>query len=135
MVTVAQGAQRAPQEVYLGGYRILVSFEAMVGPAWADQGAARGDKGIPEPQPTGGLVIATGPDEFLFAGAGITATFDRRSLGGENGGLLSVEQGRFADGKWVHERWLNGDETNQGRHLSIGPGRFQIQRIRLYRYR
>ena len=127
--------QRQPQEVHLGGYRILVSFEAMMGPAWADQGSARGDRGSPEPQPTGGLVIATGPDEFLFAGSGITATFDRRSLGEETVGIVSVETGRFEGGKWVHERWLNGDETNQGRQVSLPPGHFGIQTVRLYRYR
>ena len=29
----------------------------------------------------------------------------------------------------------NGDQTNQGRHLRFAPGRFGIQRVKLYRYR
>jgi hypothetical protein len=31
-------------------------------------------------------------------------------------------------------RWLNGDETHQGRHVRLEPGRFSIQRVRLYLY-
>jgi hypothetical protein len=30
---------------------------------------------------------------------------------------------------------LNGDQTHQGRHVRLAPGEFQIQRVRLYRYR
>jgi hypothetical protein len=81
-----------------------------------------------------GVVIATGPDEFLFAGMGVTVTFATGEPGLQ-AGILSVEQGRFADGKWENVRWLNGDQTHQGRHLRLEPGRFAIQRIRLYRYR
>ena len=30
---------------------------------------------------------------------------------------------------------LNGDQTHQGRNLIFGSGEFEIQRVRLYRYR
>ncbi len=39
------------------------------------------------------------------------------------------------DGKWVNRRWLNGDQTHQGRHVRLEPGRISVQRVRLYRYR
>ena len=39
------------------------------------------------------------------------------------------------NGRWQNVRWLNGDETHQGRHLRLVPGRLSIQRIKLYRYR
>ena len=84
---------------------------------------------------TGGLVIATGPDEFILAGMGLTTTFQLREPNAPQVGLLSVEEGRFVDGQWQHLRWLNGDQTNQGRHVRNEPGRFSIQRVKLYQFR
>ena len=49
--------------------------------------------------------------------------------------LQSVEEGRYENGVWQHLRWLNGDQTHQGRHVRLEPGRFTIQRVKLYRYR
>ena len=79
-------------------------------------------------------MIATGPDEFLFAGIGVTVTFAIADAGWQ-AGILSVEEGRFVNGTWQNVRWLNGDQTHQGRHLRLEPGRISIQRIKLYRYR
>ncbi len=127
--------QRQPQQVWLGGYVVHVAFERGTPPPLSDgvinpTGAAGGAPTLP----AGGLVIAIGPDEFLFAGTGITATFSQRTGEKMQIGLLSVEEGNFVDGKWRHIRWLNGDQTNQGRHVRIAPGRFEIQRVKLYRY-
>ncbi|MBE3133650.1 MAG: DUF5597 domain-containing protein, partial [Acidobacteria bacterium] len=85
--------------------------------------------------PAGGLVIATGRDEFLFAGTNMTVTFAPAASEDATIGILSVEEGKFENGQWSHHRWLNGDQTHQGRHLRLEPGRFSVQRIRLYRYR
>jgi hypothetical protein len=41
-----------------------------------------------------------------------------------------ANQQRLAPG-----RWLNGDQNHQGRHLRLPSGKFDIQRIKLYRYR
>jgi len=49
-------------------------------------------------------------------------------------GLLSVEEGRFAAGQWENIRWLGGDQTHQGRHVRLEPGRFSMQRVKLYLY-
>ena len=126
--------QRQPQQIWLGGYVIHVSFERGFGPSLAD-GAVNSAAAANAPTlPSGGLVIATAPDEFLFAGTGITATFAQRAGAHRQVGLESVEEGRFVNGKWTHGRWLNGDETNQGRHVRIPPGQFGIQRVKLYRY-
>ncbi len=78
-------------------------------------------------------MIATGADEFLFAGIGMTVTFAATEPGWQSG-ILNVEEGRFVNGTWKNLRWLNGDETHQGRHLRLVPGRLSIQRIKLYRY-
>jgi hypothetical protein len=49
-------------------------------------------------------------------------------------GILSTEEGRFVAGKRENVRWLSGDETLQGRHGRLEPGRFSLQRVRLYAY-
>jgi beta-galactosidase GanA len=119
----------------LNGYVLHASFERSSPPSLAD-GVL--DPAAPQSArpawPAGGLVIATGPDEFLFAGIGVTVTF-AATQPGVQAGILSVEEGRFVNGAWQNVRWLNGDQTHQGRHLRLEPGRMSIQRIKLYRYR
>lgn len=126
--------QRQPQQVWLGGYVLHVTFERAGPIATAEGLVSAGGQG-PAGVPTGGLVIATAPDEFILGGTGITTTFQLRETGAPEVGLLSVEEGRFVDGKWTHLRWLNGDQTHQGRHVRLDPGRFGLVRVKLYRYR
>jgi len=120
--------QLQPQELRLGGCVLHVAYEH------AAPGAQAAGPAADAPPLTGGLVIATGPDEFVVAGSGLTVTF-QSPVGGEILGLLNVQEGRFVDGVWQGGRWLNGDQTNQGRFVRLEPGRFAIQRVRLYRYR
>jgi len=84
---------------------------------------------------SGGLVIAIAPDEYVFAGTGLTVTFEAAGGGDPIVGLLSVDEGKYVNGQWVVTRRLNGDQTHQGRHLRLPAGKFGIQRIKLYRYR
>jgi hypothetical protein len=80
-----------------------------------------------------GIFIATGPDEFYLAGGGLTITFSANTPGPPLVGLATVEEGRFADGRWVRGRVLAGDDTGQGNSVSLrGPG---ILRVTVYRYR
>jgi hypothetical protein len=82
-----------------------------------------------------GIFIATGPDEFYMAGNGLTITFSPNSPGPPIAGLATVEEGKFADGRWIRGRTLAGDDTGQGNSVSLrgqGPG---ILRVVLYRYR
>ena len=119
--------QRLPQQVRLGDYILNITFET-----YPPLTAAP----IPQPPPaiSGGLVIALGPDEFLFAGTGITVIFEANKSSDQIAGILSVQEGKYVKGQWQPGRWLNGDQTHQGRHLRLPPGRFGIQRIKLYRY-
>ncbi|PWT87723.1 MAG: beta-galactosidase [Blastocatellia bacterium] len=112
--------QRQPQQLTLGDYTLHVAFERQTNPS--------------SNALSGGLVIAVAPNEFLFAGTGLTITFDAATPGDPLVGILSVDEGQFENGQWVAGRRLNGDQTNQGRHLRLPPGRFGIQRIKLYRY-
>ena len=133
---------RQPSQVRLGNWVMQVSFERAAPPQLADglavvvgtENSALAAGGRAGTAPAGGLVIALGDDEFLFAGIGLTITF-APATGGGQAGLLSVEEGGFVEGKWQHLRWLNGDQTHQGRHVRLEPGRFVIQRVKLYRYR
>jgi beta-galactosidase GanA len=119
--------QRVPQQVRLNGYTLNVTYERP-SPLAAAPGARTTDA------PSGGLVIALGPDEFIFAGTGLIVTFEADAPGDTNVGILFAQEGKYTNGQWVPGRWLNGDQTHQGRHLRLGPGRFDLQRIKLYRY-
>jgi beta-galactosidase GanA len=126
--------QRQPQQVRMGDYVLSATFEKGAPPALADGVIVPAPGAVPPaPPPSGGLVIATAPDELVVAGTAVTVTF-ASTAPGQRAGILSAEEGRFVDGRWENIRWLGGDETHQGRHVRLEPGRFQVQRVRLYRY-
>jgi beta-galactosidase GanA len=80
------------------------------------------------------MILQTSPEEFVIAGMGVTLTFSPADGHGKVG-IDQVQEGRFAkDGTWVGGRWLNGDETHQGRHVQFADGQWTVQRVRLYRY-
>jgi beta-galactosidase GanA len=113
-----------PVEATLGNYRFTVSF--------VDSQAPRAGQNIAE---HGGMIIQTGPEDYLVAGQGIIVTFRPVGQGPPLAGIDNVWEGTFdPDGEWVPGRLLNGDQTHQGRHLRLAPGPVQLQRVRLYRY-
>ena len=84
----------------------------------------------------GGLMIHAGGEDFWFAGQGITITFKGADDGPPRVGIDVAEEGVFdAQGKWVAGRRLNGDQTHQGRHIRLSPGKPQIQKVRFFRFR
>jgi hypothetical protein len=83
-----------------------------------------------------GIFIATGADEFYMAGSGLTVTFSANTPGPPIVGLLAVEEGQFAAGRWIRGRTLAGDDTGQGNSVSLrGDGGESILRVKVYRYR
>jgi hypothetical protein len=116
--------QRAPQRARLGGYTLNVTYERP-----PTQGAQASEA------VSGGLAIAVGPDEFIFAGTGLVVTFEADTPGSPLVGILSIQEGKYVEGQWQPGRWLNGDQNHQGRHLRLPSGKFDLQRIKLYRYR
>jgi beta-galactosidase GanA len=120
--------QRQPQQVRLGNYILNITYERPAPSPVAQNSQSPAVL-------SGGLVIATGSDEFVFAGTGITVTFDADTRGDPIAGILSAQEGKYEKGQWIPGRWLNGDQTHQGRHIRLVSGRFGIQRIKLYRYR
>ncbi|HEY0945229.1 MAG TPA: DUF5597 domain-containing protein [Opitutaceae bacterium] len=129
--------QRKPHEVAFGGLIFSATYERLESPGLADGVINEaGDRPASRtPLPAGAIVIQLGPDEFLIGGIGVTVTFSAPTPGDPQIGILNCAEGRYVDGQWQHVRWLNGDQTHQGRHLRLEPGRFGLQRIKLYRYR
>jgi beta-galactosidase GanA len=114
-----------PQKIQVGNYTL-------------EAGAAR-RRGAPSaqapqqaPSPVA-MFIATGPDEYIAVGSGVTVTFSPNTPGPPLAGLATVEEGTFANGRWVPGRRLAGDDTEQGQYLDLRN--MGIQRFTLYRYR
>lgn len=98
------------------------------------------------------MIIQLDDEEFLVFGMGVKITFAPapETSNGTEGGTVSrtttgahervgidwVREGTFdAHGDWQPARWLNGDQTHQGRHIHLYDGWWTMQRIKLYRYR
>jgi beta-galactosidase GanA len=80
----------------------------------------------------GAALIQLDPDEFLVAGSDIRLRFSLAApQSGENSQLLDVEEGTFANGRWVMERRWNGDQVDYGINLA-GP---TLLKLRLGTYR
>lgn len=126
--------QLQPLQFRMDGIEINVAFEYALPPSLADGVINEaGDRSSAERLPAGGLVIQTGDKEFLFAGMGLTVTFQSLEPGTKIG-IVEAEEGTFTDGQWKNALWLNGDQTHQGRHIRLVPGGFSIQRVKLYSY-
>jgi beta-galactosidase GanA len=123
-LSVAGVVDETPRVFDLGGYTLNVS---MVDP--------RTPKATQEIAAHGGLIIQTGPDEFLVAGRGVVVRFADAAKSGDQVGIEQIIEGEFIDGKWVGGRWLNGDQSGQGRYLRLPPEKFGIQKVKVYRYK
>jgi hypothetical protein len=140
IAAVSMSGQTTSEEVTLGGYRITATRGGGRGPGAGGGGGAA-------PAPGYGLIINTGPDEFLMAGAGVTFTFAAASGETEVVGLANVEEGTYVDGVWKAGRNLSGDEimisydqSAMAAQRQTGSGvKFQgatpsLQKVRVYRF-
>ena len=109
-----------PQAVSLGGYNITLSRPRM---PLADESKQKstqsaelpgavslGSRSMPNDTRPFALVVNTAPDEFLFIGANGDPTFEADSPGPPRVTVLSRDEGRYRNGRWVSGRRLNGDE-------------------------
>lgn len=115
------------KEITLGNYELTVSHDY----TWKYSSGPKDADSWPK---AGGLIISTGPDEYVIAGTGLIITFEPAEQTKAKAGILRIEEGVYSEGKWIGGRRLNGDESHQGRHLRIPMGQFGIQQIQLYRY-
>lgn len=116
--------EETPQSFMLGGYKFTVSFVDPWTPKDKQDIAANG-----------GLIIQTGDDSFIVAGKGVVVTFEDAAPDKQAVGIEQIVEGRYVDGVWKPGRWLNGDESHQGRHLKINADGFGIQQLKLYKFR
>jgi beta-galactosidase GanA len=80
------------------------------------------------------MILQIGSEEFVVVGLGVVVTFALADGQGKVG-IESVQEGRYeAGGFWHGGRWLNGDQTHQGRHIRLPGDTWHVQRVRLYRY-
>lgn len=98
---------------------------------------------LPAGERSAGLVIRTGAGEFIVAGQGIEVGFAARTPGPRQTNILEVDLGHVADGRFVPDLRLNGDETaaNWRARIPPNPGNAvldptlpRILRVRVYRH-
>lgn len=112
---------RPAQTVSLGGFL----FTGTLSRAWREQTLLTHDGAM--------LILQASPTEFYIFGSGLNVTFARDpDVDFGMAGIESVERVSRANGKWTIDARLNGDQTNQGRQLTMDPLRFEIFRVRLY---
>ena len=111
------------QQVILGDYKLNVKLDA----GWG--------KPVTPGMLAGSIIISVGSDEYLIAGKSQVITFEPNTAGDPIAGIGSIQRGRFVKGQWITDLYLNGDEDHQGRHLRLSPNEYDIQRVKLYRYR
>ena len=113
---------RPTRTVALGGYL----FEAALSRTWPARTLATDDGAM--------IAIQSKPNEFYIGGSGLTISFARDpDTDNKLSGIASIEEvRRDASGGWATQRPLNGDQSNQGRQLSMDPHRMRIYRVKLY---
>lgn len=113
---------RPTRTVALGGYL----FEAALSRTWPARTLATDDGAM--------IAVQSKPDEFYVVGSGLTISFSRDpDADNKLSGIASIEEvSRDANGGWTTQRWLNGDQSNQGRQLSMDPHRMRIYHVKLY---
>jgi hypothetical protein len=127
---VVLGSLTPSQKITLGDYTLTIAGGGGRLPAAAASGP------VPAAPVPHGIFIATGPDEIYMAGTGLSITFAPNTPGPPMAGLGTVEEGHFAEGRWIRGRALAGDDTGQGQNVSLRGGRGDsILRVTLYRYR
>ncbi len=116
-----------PRQAFrLGDYLIETRFSSRsFGPAGAGAPADR----------VAGLFISVGPDDYVILGRSMMVCFALATDPSQHVGLGTVEEGVYADGRWVPGRRLNGDETPEWKALRFRGDGYSLQRVKLYRYR
>lgn len=104
-------------DLTLGGYTLHVTLDEIFG--------SHAETGF-------GVILTTGPDEFLGAGRGFRVEFTPRS--GPPVGIAAVDEGTLDDsGQWVAGRRLNGDENDQGKGWRFDSRQLRTETVKLYR--
>ncbi len=81
------------------------------------------------------MVLQIGANEFYVLGSGLTVTFSRDAdVDDQIAGIARIEEISNINREWITHRRLNGDQSNQGRELSMSPREVRVYRVALYHY-
>jgi beta-galactosidase GanA len=122
---VVEGTEQRSGRILFGGYNITVNWASMQ--MQNNQNVQNANRRI------GILFMQTGEDEFLIAGSGSATLSFSPDSGSQTAGIASIDEKVMANGKWIWQRRLNGDENGQGQILRLYSNAI-IYKIRLYRY-
>lgn len=122
----------------VGGVRFTATFDRTTSGGATSTSAlpthGNGRWEAPPGTPLGGvMLIQLAEDEYVALGKGVVLTFES-CTGDQRVGIESAQAGHFEGGEWQGRRWLNGDQTHQGRHIHLYDGVWSMQRFKLYRY-
>lgn len=120
--------EKDEETAVVGDWNIIVKYT----------GAGVGHSGKP-----GAIIIQTAEEEFILIGQGVDIGFGSRVPGLRNTAILSVEMGRFENGVFHTELFLNGDETGANYRAKLPPNtsnqfltpaKPRILRVKVYRH-
>lgn len=112
---------RPAQTVALGGYL----FQGSLTRNWFSGALQANDGAV--------LILQTVPDEFLAIGSGLTIKFSRDpDTDDKIAGIASIDEVAPDGSGWKVLEHMNGDQSNQGRQLSMDSHEVKIYRVRLY---
>lgn len=112
---------RPTQTVAIGGYL----FQGSLSRAWST-GALQANDGAM-------LLLESAPNEFLVVGMGLTVKMTRDPDADANiAGIASIGEIAKEGSQWNVIARENGDQSNQGRQLTMDPHKVRIYRVRLY---
>ena len=112
---------RPTQTVALGGYL----FQGSLSRSWPTNVMQENDGAM--------LLLESAPNEFLIVGMGLTVKLSRDpDKDARIAGIASIEEVVREGSGWKVAERRNGDQSNQGRQLSMNPHDVQVYRVRLY---
>ena len=128
--------QNPVEEIVLGDYKIMVELSRSRRTP-STSGAGQGY----------GIIINSGPDEYIIYGSNIQVSFSPNTPGPAIAAIARLDEGKYENGNWIQGRRLNGDdimlyynlaekalENKTGTGLRFGNTNESIQRVKLYRY-
>ncbi|HVN03852.1 MAG TPA: DUF5597 domain-containing protein [Bryobacteraceae bacterium] len=121
-IVLHANSPRASQTVALGGYL----FQASLSRTWPANELLEKDGGM--------FLIESARDEFFVVGGGLTVKITRDpDTDAHIAGIASIEEVSRSGRAWTVTARLNGDQSNQGRQLSMAPHDIRTYRVRLYK--
>jgi beta-galactosidase GanA len=116
------------QKLALGGGK----WQAILSYGRAPFGPFGGEAAPGNPTPTGGALIAElSPNEYLVTGYDVRVNFEHASPSSQHFMMARVEEGHFANGKWIFDRLWNGDQIDWGLNFTSLP---QVLKVKLAEY-